>query len=152
MASQIQLGERSFAIGDPGLPERGILLGEGGGFVQRFRDFVAVPDGSVRFLTYVTSGSGPIPEDHESAAFLQLARSEFFAERERELNRIDFKTMQSPPISSEDVEYLLLIEGTDLYGVIWNEGGRHGLPETLRLFIEDMRAALVQRFEEEHGP
>jgi hypothetical protein len=151
MANQIQLGNRTFAIGDPGVPRQGILLGAGGGFLQRFSDFVALPDGSVNFLTYLTEGGGPIPQDHNAAALLQLGKTEFFTERERELNRIGFKTMESPRISSETVEYLLLIQETDLYGMMWNDGGRGDLPEPLRLFVEDMREALSRRFEEEHG-
>ena len=61
---------RVFDLGDPGVPDQGILIGSGGGALLFYNDFVFQDNGSNSFLSYILAGENdPIPAIHGSALF-----------------------------------------------------------------------------------
>ena len=149
MPNEITLGPRKFALGQPGIPPQGILLGSGGGFTWRFCDFVLLPDGSVAIQNYEMPG-GAIPPNHETAVLLQDNWKSRYAELIDELGGIKFGAMGSPPLTATEYAYVLLVHKSVIHGVVWSEGTWKNLAPELRILLRDVRTMLARRFSVEH--
>lgn len=147
----IDLGPRTFGVDDPGLAPACILAGGGGGFTTVYSDFVFLPNGSVRFLTYSAGYQQSIPEDAESARLLRDGRSEQYLELIAEIEQMDFFSIPTKPITSEMAEYLVVTDETKgIHGVLWARGDTSSLPRSLRALVVRLRGILVERFQKEH--
>lgn len=152
MTTEDQASEpRIFRVGDPGIPNEGIIVGRGGGFTQIFDDIVLLPDGIVRFMNYTAFDSPTIPEDFESVRLL-VEEPQQFAEFVTRLDRIRFRDIKLPPPGSTALEYIVLIEpGKDVHAVIWELGAVDAVPRKLISVVRAIRSSVANDFKRSHG-
>lgn len=151
VTKSIDLGPRTFNVGDPGLAPACILLGGGGGFATVYSDFIFLPNGSVQFLTYFAGYQESIPEDAELAHFLRDLRVEQYLELISEIDRMDFFSIPTSPIASEMAEYLVVTnEIKGIHGVLWARGEGSTLPRNLQVLVMRLRGSLLERTQKEH--
>ena len=144
-------GPRIFRVGDPGIPNEGIIVGRGGGFTQIFDDIVLLPDGIVRFMSYTAFNSPTIPEDFESVRLLTEEPGQF-EEFVTRLDRIGFRNIKLPPPTSSGLEYIVLIEqDKDVHAVIWALGAIDAVPKKLGSVVRSIRSSVAKGFKRTHG-
>jgi hypothetical protein len=139
---------RVFNPGDPGIPDEGIIVGRGGGFTQVYDDLVILPNGLVRFMTYITE-EATIPEDYESVRLL-IDYPETFEQFLAELERINFRSINIKPPVSTAWEYVVLIEkDKGSHAVIWALNG--DAPDELLSAAHFIRKRIAEKFTAMHG-
>ena len=144
-------GPRIFRVGDPGIPDEGIIVGRGGGFTTIFDDIVLLPSGTVRFMSYVAFDSPTIPEDFESVRLLTEEPGQF-EEFVTRLDRIGFRRIKLPPPTSTILEYIVLIEkDKDVHAVIWGAEAVDSVPKKLISVVRSIRSSVAQGFKRSHG-
>jgi hypothetical protein len=138
MNREIDFGIRRFRIGDPGIPDHGILLGSGGGFTTRYEDYVLYADGRVRELNYSTHYGSTIPVDHGCTEWLDIHEGTF--ERfSTLLDKVDFEKIVLPPPSSDMVDYLVVISCDNIQALLWAAGSVDELPAALSKVVYSLR-------------
>lgn len=143
--------QRIFRVGDPGIPEEGILIGRGGRFTTLYDDFVLLPDGTVRFMRYMTGHGATIPEDFESIP-LFLGEPAQYEEFIKELRAIDFGSMDVPPPTSTLIEYLVLVQKEEgLHAAVWSQGDG-AVPAPLLAVNRSIRSFVTGVFLRNNGP
>src|SRR5438128_1632373 len=97
MSDVIDLGPRRFKIGSGGVPNEGILIGRGGGFVGDYSDFVFLPNGGVGYLYYI----GDAPSDAVAVRILTEILTGEYAAYLSALQRMNFFSIPSQPVQSD---------------------------------------------------
>lgn len=151
MSQQGSTGKRVFRPGDPGIPEEGIIVGRGGGFTFFYQDLVLLPEGSIRFMTYMAEDGEPIPEDHESARLLIADEGQQFSHFAGRLDDIGFHSINLPPHTSTITDYLIFAhKDKGLHAVEFAPGGGSAPPELLAIY-RSVRTFVTEAFAKTHG-
>src|SRR5262249_51457201 len=123
---------RTFATGDPGVPEEGLLIGRGGGYTEVYQDLVLRPDDTIYALRYVTEG-GAIPEDHDALFLVAgIPASPLVPDLMRRLDDLGFESIESPQSTSDFVEYVVMTRADgSIHFVEWASSNENEVPKAL---------------------
>lgn len=152
MNEQVATSKRIFRIGDPGIPEEGIIIGRGGGFTSVYDDLVLLPDGDVQFMTYMVEDGAPIPEDRQSVRLLIADEGQQLRHFIKQLERIGFHSISLPFPTSTIINYLVLVQKDEgLHAVEWAFGSDDAAPAELLATYRSIRDFIAKKFAEIHG-
>ncbi len=131
----------------------GILSGGGGGFMNRFFDFIIQPQGetSVNFYTadYETGDAINV----QTSLLLTFNRAEEFESLMQTALSIDFFNINLPPPTTNLVRHTAVAHPDHgVHTVVWAMAGDTTPPLALVRFDLDIRRFLGLGFSQEHGP
>ena len=101
------------------MPKNGLLVGGGGGWSNRYTDYVLHIDGTIEKLEYET-GDGPIPDDYVITA-TKVGAANDVVDFVGKLTANGFWTQASDKNFSSAVEYIVAVnEKKGAHTVVWS--------------------------------
>lgn len=130
------MGQRSFKLGDPGIPKNGLLAGSGGGFTWRYADYALHADGLIERLEYETD-EGPIPPDYVVGGSAKVDPRDVI-EFDAKLTALGFWSLELKPPTSNQLEYLIAVnEKKGLHYAVWAHGSSE-VPVQIKAIYDDI--------------